>query len=163
MSAAEIDQARAHRWFAVEFNNTGWSLLESGDRSPAVVDRALACAYAAWLHWDAVGTAIHRQRALNLLAQACTAAGLVNQAIRYGREGLALSQANGDEQTAFDRAAALASLAAALHGSADRSEATALTEQALAHAADLPDDDQGVIRLMLALRPVALSDSAAEN
>jgi TPR repeat protein len=156
MSAAEIDQARAHRWFAVEFNNTAWSLLESGDRSPAVLDRALACAYAAWLHWEAVGTAVNRQRAMNLLAQACTAGGRQHEAIRYGREGLALSQTNGEEQTPFDRAAALAALAAASRFSLDWREADSLEDQALALAADLPDDDRRVIDFMLALRAVAL-------
>ena len=156
MSAAEIDQARAHRWFAIEFNNTAWSLLESSDRSPAVLDRALACAYAAWLHWEAVGTAINRQRAMNLLAQACTASGHQREAIRYGREGLALSQANGDEQTPFDRAAALATLAAALHSSIDGRDGDSLEDQALALAADFPDDDRRVIEFMLALRAVAL-------
>ncbi len=163
MSADDHDNPKAHHWFAVEYNNAAWDVLDSGDGSPAALQRAMACAYAAWLHWDAVGTSLNRQRALNLLAQACTASGLQAQAIRYGREGLALSEAHGEEQTPFDRVAALASLAAALHGSTAGHEGHALQQQALALAADLPDDEQRVIGLMLARRPVALSGPAAEN
>jgi hypothetical protein len=155
MSDAEIDQARAHRRFAVEFNNTAWSLLESGDRSPGVLERTLAYAYAAWLHWESVGTTVNRQRALNLLAQVCTASGRQREAIQYGRDGLALSQANGEDQTPFDRAAAVAVLAAAYH-SFEWREGDSLEDRALGLVADLPDDERRVIEFMLALRAVAL-------
>jgi hypothetical protein len=109
-----------------------------------------------------VGTTLNRQRALNLLAQAATVCGLPTLAVRYGREGLALSEANRDLETPFDRAATLAALSAALRGSPAQSEADALAEQALSLAAQLPVQDRPVIARMLA-QAVAFSGPSVQN
>lgn len=114
MSQPPFDVAAAHRWFAVEFNNRGWDLLEAAERTDPQTDEMLHAAHAAWLHWSHAGSVLNRQRAECLLASAYAAAGLAEPAMRYGRGCVELSQQPDSEQTAFDRATAHACLARAL-------------------------------------------------
>jgi hypothetical protein len=63
----EPDPASWHRHFAAQANNRAWDLAES--RTDASRDaQMLAAAHAAAWHWDAVGTELHRMRAMMLLA-----------------------------------------------------------------------------------------------
>ena len=63
----DTDPASWHRHFAAQANNRAWDLAES--RTDARRDaEMLAAAHAAAWHWDAVGTELHRMRALMLLA-----------------------------------------------------------------------------------------------
>jgi hypothetical protein len=63
----DTDPANWHRHFAAQANNRAWDLAES--RTDACRDaEMLAAAHAAAWHWDAVGTELHRMRALMLLA-----------------------------------------------------------------------------------------------
>jgi len=63
----DTDPANWHRHFAAQANNRAWDLAES--RTDASRDaEMLTAAYAAAWHWDAVGTELHRMRALMLLA-----------------------------------------------------------------------------------------------
>lgn len=114
MADAPFDVPRAHRWFAVEFNNASWDLLEKGDRSEAETERMLHLAHAAALHWSEVGKPINRERADCLLATAYLAAGRLEPALHYLSSGLSLSDAGVEGETAFDRAGLLA-CAAKLH------------------------------------------------
>ena len=84
-----FDEARAHRWFAVEANNLGWDLLERDGRTDADVERMLHAAHAAWFHWDAVGTAVNRLRAEVLLATAYHAARRTEPAAWHAERALA--------------------------------------------------------------------------
>jgi tetratricopeptide (TPR) repeat protein len=142
LSQPSFDIPAAHRWFATGFNNRAWDLVEKADRTPDETIEMLQTAQAAAIHWQAVGTPINRQRAENLLATAFLKAGQIEQALHHAKRGLALSQENGDSQTAFDRASALAAAAKAQNLSANGKEALPLILEALAEADKLDGDER---------------------
>jgi hypothetical protein len=106
MSDAGFDVAKAQRWFAVEFNNRAWDLLEKVNRSAAETEEMLHAAHAACLHWLAIGKPINHTRALYLLASAYAAAGFGELAVRHALLSIESCDAAGEETTAFDRAMA---------------------------------------------------------
>lgn len=63
----DTDPANWHRHFAAQANNRAWDLAESRTDASGD-DEMLAAAHAAAWHWGAVGTELHRMRALMLLA-----------------------------------------------------------------------------------------------
>ena len=74
-----------HRFFGSSANNRAWDLAEL---PPERVDHRelLDAAHAAAWHWQAIGTELHRMRALMLLAQAHAMAGLGATALAYAEE-----------------------------------------------------------------------------
>ena len=107
---ADLDVDRAHRWFAVEYNNQAWELIEA---SPDYLHASelLSRAYSSHRHWFEVGGPVQKQRAEHLVATAVSFLGNTSLAVHHADACIKLSDANGDEQTAFDRAAALECLA----------------------------------------------------
>lgn len=118
MGEAPFDVAQAQRWFAIEFNNRAWGLVESAKRSAHETEEMIHAAHAACLHWLAAGATINHLRAQCLLATAYAAAGLGDAAVRHAVKCRELCKTAGSEATPFDRATALgcASLAYACHG-----------------------------------------------
>ena len=111
MAEAPFDLEQAHRWFAVQFNNTAWDLIEA---NAADVDRLVNLAHAACYHWAQVGTSLNHQRAEDLLTRAYVTAGRSEPALHHARRCLELSdEANLDDQTDFDRATAFECVARA--------------------------------------------------
>jgi tetratricopeptide (TPR) repeat protein len=139
MSQPPFDLAAAHRWFAVEFNNQAWDLLEAAERTDEQTEQMLHTAHAAWLHWAQAGSVLNRQRAECLLASAYAAAGRVEPAVRYGRSCVQLSQQPDSEQTPFDQATAHACLARALSLAGQTEEAAEHHRQASLAAEGLTD------------------------
>jgi hypothetical protein len=146
MSQPPFDLAKAHRWFAVEFNNRAWELVEQDSRTDEEVREMIDAAHAAAIHWRAVGTPINEQRAECLLTTAYLRTGDAAAALRHAKRGLQLSEqtAAGDEETPFDRAMTYASAARAheLLGQAD--EAKRLMQIAASAAGNLDPDDRRV-------------------
>ncbi len=70
MTEPPFDIQKAHRWFAIEQNNRAWDLIEKNDRSEAETKEALQAAHVASYHWHQIGEAIHRARAITLVAWA---------------------------------------------------------------------------------------------
>jgi hypothetical protein len=138
-----LDVEAAHRWFAARFNNEAWDLLERPRRSAAEDDRLLGAAYAAWVHWGQAGTPLHVQRARHLLAHAHAALGQAEVALRHATVCMALSEQNGDAQTAFDRAAAVECLARAHACAGGRETAARLRAEAQKLAADISVGERG--------------------
>jgi len=122
MSEPPFDLQRAHRWFAVEFNNEAWELVEKPQRSPEETRRMLHLAHAAALHWSAVGKPINAERAECLLATAYTAAGRLDTATLHLELALMLSDNGCEDETPFDRAALLACAANIYQRTADDAE-----------------------------------------
>src|SRR5438132_654335 len=87
-----FDLTIAHRWFAAEFNNQAWELIESGGRSPEDCQRMVHLAHAAYLHWAAIGSPLNRQRAFDLLAHAYRAAGQQAVAAEFAEAAYRLSE-----------------------------------------------------------------------
>jgi hypothetical protein len=139
MSQPPFDLAAAHRWFAVEFNNLAWDLVENADRTPEQTEEMLHAAHAAWLHWSQVGSVLNRQRAECLLSTAYAAAGQTEPAVRYGRSCVTLSEQPDSEQTPFDQATAHACLARALSLAGETQEAAEHYRRASLAAEGLTD------------------------
>jgi hypothetical protein len=144
-----FDVQAAHRWFAVQFNNEAWDLLERPSRTVAEEDRLLSAAYAAWEHWSQSGTPLNAQRARHLLAHAHAAVGHGELALRHAAACMALSEQNGDAQSAFDRAAAVEGLARAHACAGGRETAARLRAEAQRLAADIPADERAGFESLL--------------
>ena len=140
MPESTFDTAAAHRWFAIEFNNRAWDLVEAASRTDDETDEMLHTAHAAWVHWRAAGDELNRLRAECLLATAYVKAGSAESAVRYGRSCVRLSEQVGAEQTPFDRASVHGCLAAALSLAGERSSATEQEALAIAAAAQLTEE-----------------------
>lgn len=55
MPEAPFDEAQAHKWLGIEFNNQAWGLWEKPSRTGDENERMVQMAYAACLHWSYVG------------------------------------------------------------------------------------------------------------
>jgi hypothetical protein len=144
MPDAPFDLAKAHRWFAVEFNNQAWDLVEKPSRTADEVQQLIHSAHAAVLHWQAVGTALNRQRGENLLATVYAVAGDAAAAVRHAERCLSLSVQNAKEESPFDRATALGCAARAHALAGDAAQAERLRTLAAAAAEQLEADDRAV-------------------
>lgn len=144
MSTPPFELPKAHRWFAVEFNNKAWGLIEKDRRSVDETQEMIHAAHAAAIHWQAIGTPLNDQRAENLLATAYCAARKPEPALRHAQRCLALSEQNAAEETPFDRATALGCAAQAHKLAGDAHESDRLMALALAAADKLDGDDRPV-------------------
>ena len=146
MSAPPFDLEKAHRWFAVEFNNRAWDLIEKDGRTAEETQEMLHAAHAAAIHWKTIGTSANEQRAENLLATAYLKASRAEPALRHAQRCLALSEqhAASATQTPFDRATALGCAGRAHELAGDASEGERLITLALKEAKRLDADDRPV-------------------
>jgi hypothetical protein len=144
LSEAPFDLSRAQRWFAVEFNNEAWDLLELVDRTPQQDELMVHSAHAAARHWTDAGTAINRLRALCLLSCAHYAIGDAFNALRYGQQCEQISSAGCEGQNDFDRATALASLARAQRLADDDVAAINSMRHALDVAVQLDEEERTI-------------------
>ena len=127
-TGTSFDVEQAQRWFAVENNHQAWELIES---TPDYLHASelLARVYASHRHWFEVGGALEKQRAEHLVATAVSFLGIVSLSVHHADACIKLSDANGDAQTAFDRAAALECLARS-HACAGLADAASRRETA---------------------------------
>lgn len=154
MAAPPFDVKIAQRWFAVEFNNRAWDLVESPQPlTPAQTDEMIHAAHAACVHWLAVGNALNHLRAECLLATVYAKAGLPESAVRHAEIILALSREAGETQTAFDRAS-VHGAAALAYRLAHRPE-EAQRQYALALAATTKFDDPSELPVFQKLYPAS--------
>lgn len=141
----DSDPANWHRHFAAQANNRAWDLAES--RTDASFDaEMLAAAHAAAWHWDAVGTELHRMRALMLLALVNALAGHGQTAWQQAETVRAFFLGQGetpDWEQAFVHA--IHALAAAVAGRVDAHRAS--WEQARLSIAAIADDQDRAIVL----------------
>jgi hypothetical protein len=151
MPEPPFDLQEAHRWFAVEFNNRAWDLVEAPSRSPEESREMIHAAHAACIHWQAVGGPVNELRGEYLLATAYAVARLGPSAVQHAERALRLSETVGDEQTAFDRAAVDGSAAIAYAAAGERSRAQEHYRQLTELAAKLVDADER--RLLAKLYP----------
>jgi hypothetical protein len=144
MTDAPTDTARAHRWFAVEFNNRAWDLVEKVGRSATESDEMIHSAHAACIHWLAVGKAINHVRAQCLLATAYASAGLGEAAVRHAEKCLELCKTARDETTAFDKATAFGCAATAYACNGQMELGREYYQKALQEAENLDSEDRPV-------------------
>jgi len=144
-----FDSSVAHRWFAVEFNNRAWDLVEAQSRTDDESADMVAAAHAALLHWKQVGTPLNELRGLVLLVSAYNTAGMGQPAVIFSRRLLELS-GHTEGETPFDRASAHGAAAHALRVAGKLDEARAGYRTATAFANTLPEEER---HLFTALYP----------
>jgi hypothetical protein len=154
MAETPINVERANRWFAVEFNNRAWELVEAAKRSAEETEQMIHAAHAACVHWLAVGNDLNHLRAQCLLATAYAAGGFGEAAVRHAVKCLELCQAAGNEATTFDRATELgcASIAYACAGQMELGKQ--FYEQSLVVAAKFEDAEDRAVFDKFYPRPI---------
>jgi hypothetical protein len=117
-----VEERDMHRWFAVEFNNEVWDLLDAGvGRESAEADRDLVLygAYASARHWAECGGPAQQARAEHLVARAELAVGDPAAALRHARRCLDLVLGHSDAVSDWDAPFAHEALARALAATGD--------------------------------------------
>jgi hypothetical protein len=114
MAAPTFDLAQAHRWFAIQCNNLAWQLAEQADRTPDELEDLISAAHASRYHWSNVGTRLNALRCESLLAMAYLCAGRAEISLHHAQRSHSQCQEPSSEATPFDRACAVAGVAAAL-------------------------------------------------
>lgn len=101
----------AHLQFAKRFNGRTWELLDKADRTPAENEEMVLVAYASLYHWTFVGSEVHRQRGVWMLAHVYSALGDAEQALKYAEQCLDLTEAHREKMEDFDIAYAYEAVA----------------------------------------------------
>jgi hypothetical protein len=140
MSEPPFDLAKAHRWFAVEFNNVAWELCELPARTAEETERMIDAAHASLQHWRHAGTVLNELRGQVLLATCYVAAGQVEGALRHGYRACELIPAAA-EAPPFDLVGAWGSAAGAAALAGKNDDAQRMRSEALAALARLDDED----------------------
>ncbi|MCP2314338.1 MULTISPECIES: MerR family transcriptional regulator [Kitasatospora] len=133
------DTAADERRTAVDLFNGVWRLLEREDRSPEDDDRMLHMAHASRHHWGQVGQPVNLSRGEWQCSRVYSVLGRSEPALHHARRGLEICRAHGIGD--WDLAYAYESLARAHAVAGDREQARTWTEQALAAAEDIAEDD----------------------
>ncbi|MEQ8785956.1 MAG: hypothetical protein RIC55_06640 [Pirellulaceae bacterium] len=139
MNAPPFDIEKAHRWFAVEFNNRAWDLIEAESRTAQQEQDLIHAAHASTYHWRQIGTSLHYLRALTLLASAYNVVGDYSGGLRYANDALAMLAKDDLEDTPFDRAVTYACVARANAGLGKTDQARQDKQRARDEAAKLED------------------------
>jgi hypothetical protein len=136
----DAELARAHRAFAIEYNNRAWALAEKTDRTATENDDLLHLAHAAALHWRHAGNALNDARARMLLGHVHAGLGHGDLALRYAQASHAYltSIESPDWEIAFSHAI-LAHANAAAGRVRDHAEQYALARRAGDAIADAED------------------------
>jgi len=142
MVTPPFDDRTVQRWFAVEFNNQAWELVEKPQRSREETEEMLHLAHASCVHWKAVGTIVNQLRGQCLLATAYVKAGLPEASIRHAERCLTLCEEAGELATPFDRASALGAAANAYACGGDLVRARDHYHQAMEAAEELSDAEE---------------------
>jgi tetratricopeptide (TPR) repeat protein len=127
------------RRLAVDLFNGVWRLLERGDRTVDDDDEMLHMAHASRYHWGQVGTAVNRSRGEWQCSRVYAVLGRAEPALHHAQRNLDLCRAH--DIADFDLAFAYEALARGSAVAGDLAQARAWTEQALAAAADIADDE----------------------
>ncbi|PBC67476.1 DNA-binding transcriptional MerR regulator [Streptomyces sp. TLI_235] len=129
----------SERRLAVELFNGVWRLLEKEDRSAEEDDRMLHMAHASRHHWGQVGQPVNLSRGEWQCSRVYSVLGRAEPALYHARRGLEICRAHGIGD--WDLAFAHESVARAHGVAGDREQARVWTEQALAAAEDIAEDD----------------------
>jgi hypothetical protein len=152
-----VEERDMHRWFAVEFNNEVWDLLDAGTgASSPEADRDLVLygAYASARHWAECGGPAQQARAEHLVARAELAVGDPAVARRHAQRCLDLVLAHPDAVSDWDEPFAHEALARALAGTGDVDEARRHRELAVRLTQQVADPlDRDVLEAALARGP----------
>jgi hypothetical protein len=137
-----MDTAKApidERQLAADLFNGVWKLLDKQDRTVEEDDRMLHMAHASRYHWEQVGTAANLARGEWQCSRVYCVLGRAEPAGHHARRVLEICQANGIGD--WDLGFAYEALARASAVAGDQEQARTWTEQALAAAGDVAEDE----------------------
>lgn len=95
---------QAHYYFALDFHQKTWYLLEAKDRAPADDVRMLDYAHASLAHWRSTGTSVRLKRGEWLISHAYAVIGDGVQALKHARLCYELFESNKPEMEDIDAA-----------------------------------------------------------
>lgn len=127
------------RRMAADLFNGVWRLLEKEDRSLEEDNRMLHMAHASRYHWGQIGAPANLSRGEWQCSRVYAVLGRAEPALYHARRGLEICQAHGIGD--WDLAFAYESLARAHAVAGDKDQARTWTEQALAAAEDIKQDE----------------------
>ena len=104
----------AIRQLAKRANGRAWELLGTSERPKQQDDELIEAAYASLYCWRQVGIEVNLQRGLWLVAHVHTVLGDSEQAVRYARSCLELTEAHTDNMQDFDVAYAYEGISRAM-------------------------------------------------
>ena len=133
------DATGDERRMAVDLFNGVWRLLEKEDRSVEDDDRMLHMAHASRYHWGQVGAPVNLSRGEWQCSRVYSVLGRAEPALHHARRGLEICRAHGIAD--WDLAYAYESLARAHAVAGDKDQARTWTEQALAAAEEIAQDE----------------------
>lgn len=81
----------AHEYFAIKSNSRVWELLDKSERSNVEDEEMLHAAHASLYHWLHVGSGLHHQRGVWMIARVHTVLGNGEQATFYSNRCLELT------------------------------------------------------------------------
>jgi tetratricopeptide (TPR) repeat protein len=136
----DTSEAAAERRQAIALFNGTWDLMEKEDRTTEEDDRMLHMAHASRYHWGQVGTAANLARGEWQVSRVYTVLGRGEPALHHAQRVLDICRANGIGD--WDLAFAYEALARASAVAGDAEQARAFTEQALAAAEDITEDQE---------------------
>jgi hypothetical protein len=142
MPKPTFDTAAAHRWFAIELNNTLWVSLESGHWSADEAEQNIHAAHASCYHWMQVGNASHHARAECLVANVYAVAGFGESALRHALRCQEIIEENRFAFEDWDFAFAYDALARAYTLTGDVGEAENFRQQAHAAGEAIVGDEE---------------------
>ncbi|GAA3446981.1 MerR family transcriptional regulator [Planomonospora venezuelensis] len=131
--------AGEQRQLAIDLFNGVWRLLEKEGRTADDDDRMLHMAHASRHHWGQVGAPVNRSRGEWQCSRVYAVLGRAEPALYHARRSLEICRAHGIGD--WDLAFAYEALARAGAVAGDREQARAWTEQALAAAEDIAQDE----------------------
>jgi len=127
------------RQLAVDLFNGVWRLLEDEHRTVDDDDRMVHMAHASRYHWGQVGAPENRSRGEWQVSRVYAVLGRAEPALHHARRGLEICREHGIAD--WDLAYAYESLARAHAVAGDAAQARTWTEQALAAADEIAEDD----------------------
>jgi hypothetical protein len=160
LGSAEMSEERtftvqeAHRWFAIEFNNTVWSFIENTDRTEAEAERMIHMAHASVFHWLEAGTLINHARGEYLVSRAYAAADRPEAALRHALRCMQLTEDASDEAKDWDVAFSFEAVARAYAISGKMEDARTFIERAERAGDEIADaDDRKIFEGELGRQP----------
>jgi hypothetical protein len=134
-------EAEAERFFAINYFNKIWGLLEKPDRTRDEDELMLDYAHASLAHWRAAGTPLNLQRGIWMLSRVHSVLGQSGPALAYANHCQDLTEQHDDLMQDFDKAFAFEALARAHALAGKREEAEKYLCQA-EEAGNLIQDDE---------------------
>ena len=116
-------ESEANRFFAIQYHNKTWDLLDQKERTQDEDERMQDYAHASLAHWRTAGSAVHHQRGEWVLARVYTVLGMADQALKHAERCNGLLQSHAAEMEDFDFAFAFAALARAYAAAGNRQKA----------------------------------------